>query len=162
MVHEWRISLRPVQHNDNFFFHLQYSTEKESVQLTIALYFLPIVLSTCMTAIDNFIPFYVWSPDWKVWQNFVCCTGHSRTDSPTEPIWYSKGMYNLWLLKTLFKIVEASFKKKLNFDVCVVWWCSTGPINSQEYKSLEIYAVAIKISMTEYHHWINGLVDNLF
>ena len=35
-------------------------------------------------------------------------------------------------LKTLFNIVEAPFtKKKINFDVCVVW-CSDGPINSQE------------------------------
>ena len=29
-------------------------------------------------------------------------------------------------------------------------------INSQEYKSFEIYAVNIKISMSEYHLWING------
>ena len=42
--------------------------------------------------------------------------------------------------------------KLLNFDVCVVWWCSDGPINSQEYNSFEIYAVTINISMTEYHH----------
>ena len=61
-------------------------------------------------------------------------------------------------LKTSFNIVEAPFKKLLNFDVCVVWWCSTGPINSQEYKSFEIYAVSIKISMT----WINDLEDHLF
>ena len=27
-----------------------------------------------------------------------------------------------------------------------------GPINSQEYKRFEMYAVTIKISMTEYHH----------
>ena len=32
--------------------------------------------------------------------------------------------------KTLFNIVEAPFKTILNFDVCVVWWCSDGPINS--------------------------------
>ena len=59
-------------------------------------------------------------------------------------------------LKTLFNIVEAPLKKLLNFDVCVAWWCSTGPINSQEYKSFEIYAlpVSFKISMTEYHHWL--------
>ena len=44
-------------------------------------------------------------------------------------------------LKTLFNIVEASFKKLLNIDVCVVWWCSDGPINSQEYKSFDIYCV---------------------
>ena len=49
------------------------------------------------------------------------------------------------LLKTLLNIVEAPLKKKmLNFDVCVVWWCSDGPLNNQEmqeYKSFEIYAV---------------------
>ena len=39
---------------------------------------------------------------------------------------------------------------------------SDGPINSQEYKSLEIYAVTIKICMTEYHHWINGQTHHLF
>ena len=61
-------------------------------------------------------------------------------------------------LKTLFNIVEAPFKILLNFDVCAVWWCSDGPINSQEYTRFEIHAVSIKISMTEYHHWINGLL----
>ena len=66
------------------------------------------------------------------------------------------------LLKTLFNIMEAPLKKLLNFDVCVVWWSSTGPINSQEYKSFEMYAVFIKISMTEYYHWIEGLEDHLF
>ena len=65
-------------------------------------------------------------------------------------------------LKTLFNIVEAPFKILLNFDVCVVWWCSDGPLNSQESQSFEIYAVSIEISMTEYHHWINDLVDHLF
>ena len=66
-------------------------------------------------------------------------------------------------LKTLFNIVEAPLKKLLNFDVCVVWWwCSDGPINSQEYKSFEIYAVTIKIFMTEYHHWINSQAYHLF
>ena len=32
-------------------------------------------------------------------------------------------------------IVEAPLNYFLNFDVCVVWWYSDGPINSQEYKS---------------------------
>ena len=33
-------------------------------------------------------------------------------------------------LKTLFNIVDSPFNFVLNFDVCVVWWCSDGPINS--------------------------------
>ena len=66
------------------------------------------------------------------------------------------------ILKTLFNIVEAPFKKKLNFDVCVVWWRSDGPINSQEYNSFDIYAVTTNISMIEYHHWINGQAYHLF
>ena len=65
-------------------------------------------------------------------------------------------------LQTLFNIVEAPLKKLLNCDVCVVWCCSDGPLNSQQHKSFEIYAVSVKISMTEYHHWINGLADHLF
>ena len=56
------------------------------------------------------------------------------------------------MLNTLFNIVQAPFKKKLNFDVYVVWWCSDGPINTQEYNSYEIYAVSANISMTQYHH----------
>ena len=60
-------------------------------------------------------------------------------------------------LKTLFNIVEAPFKKLLNFHVCVEWWYSDGPLNNQEYKSFDIYAVSIEISMTEYHHWVNDL-----
>ena len=51
-------------------------------------------------------------------------------------------------LKTLFNIVEAPFNFFFNFDVRVVWWCSDGPIDSQEYNSFEMYAVTIKISMT--------------
>ena len=37
-------------------------------------------------------------------------------------------------------------------------------INSQEYKSFEIYMymVTIKISTTEYHHWINSQAYHLF
>ena len=66
------------------------------------------------------------------------------------------------VLKTLFNSVEAPLKKLLNFDVCVVWWCSDEPLNSQEYNSFQIYAVSIKIFMTEYHYWINDLVDQLF
>ena len=65
-------------------------------------------------------------------------------------------------LKTVWNIVEAPFKKLLNFDVCVVWWCSDGPINRQEYKSLETYVVTIKIFRTGYHHWINGQAYYLF
>ena len=77
-----------------------------------------------------------------------------------------KTPYNvLQMCHTTFKdlvvlnIVNAPFKNILNFDVCVVWWCSDGPINSQEYKSFEIYAVIIKISMIESHHWINSQSD---
>ena len=49
----------------------------------------------------------------------------------------------------------------LNFDTCLccmMMFRSYGSINSQEYKSFEIYAVPINIhiSMTEYHHLING------
>ena len=59
-------------------------------------------------------------------------------------------------LKTLFNIVEAPFNKILEFFVCVVWWCSDGPINSQEYKSFEIYGVTIK-SLSRYL-WLNRLI----
>ena len=70
-------------------------------------------------------------------------------------------LYSFWL-KTLFNIVEAPLKKKLNFDLCAV--------NSQEYMTLWYFIVVIivvniyvwlflnlgintqkKISMTEYH-----------
>ena len=61
------------------------------------------------------------------------------------------------------KPLGARFKILLNIDVWAVYkWCSDGPINSQEYTSIEICAVAIKISMTEYHHWINGQAYHLF
>ena len=57
----------------------------------------------------------------------------------------SKRVYTLFIitLKTLFNIVEAPFIFFFYFEVCVVWWCSDGPINSQEYKSFDIYAVSI-------------------
>ena len=34
-------------------------------------------------------------------------------------------------------------------------WCSDGSVNGQEYKSFEIDAVTLKISMTEFHRLIN-------
>ena len=39
---------------------------------------------------------------------------------------------------------------------------SDGSINNQEYKSFNIYAVTIKISMTEYLHLINRQTDGYF
>ena len=52
-------------------------------------------------------------------------------------------------LKTLFNIVEAPFKFFLKLWCLCCIMMSDGPINSQEYKSFEIYEVTIKISMTE-------------
>ena len=66
----WRISLRPERHMAHFSCISQ--KKNKSLQLTIALYYLSIVLST--TTKQNFIPFYVWSPDLKMLQNFVCRT----------------------------------------------------------------------------------------
>ena len=45
---------------------------------------LSIVLS--ITTKHNFIPILVWTPDWKMLQNFECCTGHSLTESPPGPL----------------------------------------------------------------------------
>ena len=62
-------------------------------------------------------------------------------------------------------IVEAPFQKLLNFDVCDVWFMYDDVQKDQQpgiQKIFEIYEVSIKISMTEYHHWINDLVDHLF
>ena len=64
----WRSSMRPVRHFMTILWSI--SQEKnESLQLTIASYYLPIVPTTTMK--HNFIPFYVWSPDWKMLQNVV-------------------------------------------------------------------------------------------
>ena len=61
-------------------------------------------------------------------------------------------------LKTLFNIVEAplknfdvSYKLKKHFDVCVVWSCSDGSINSRECKSFEIDAVTIYDWMSSFN-----------
>ena len=54
------------------------------------------------------------------------------------------------LLSTCLKLWRLHFKNCWTLMSVVVWWCSDGPLNSQEYKSFEIYAVTIKISMTEY------------
>ena len=43
----------------------------------------------------------------------------------------------------------------MNFGVCGLWWCSDGSINNHEYKSFEINAVSIMISITKYRHWTN-------
>ena len=56
------------------------------------------------------------------------------------------------VLKTLFKThCGGSIKKKLNFDICGVWWCSDGSVNSQEYKSFKLYMYAV----TEYVKLVN-------
>ena len=52
-------------------------------------------------------------------------------------------------LKSLFNIVEAPFIFYfLNFDVCVVWWCLDGPINSQEYNVLTFMRSLSILSIT--------------
>ena len=67
-----------------------------------------------------------------------------------------------FLLRTNY-IVEAPFEffwtlmSVLYDDVQMDW-----SINSQEYNYFEIYAFTIKISMIEYHPWINGQDYNLF
>ena len=71
--------------------------------------------------------------------------------------------HDFYNLKILFNKVEPQFKKRIvNFDVCVVWWCSDEPINSKEYTSFEIGVVTIKISMTKYHHLINCQTYGVF
>ena len=90
----------------------------------------------------------------------------SQTDTPAEK-WFGPRMFVPWncLKKSgiVFIVVQA-----LHLTFCSVsltdkmvnlnWSdsCSDGPINSHIYKSFEIYALTIKISMTEYHHWARG------
>ena len=69
--------------------------------------------------------------------------------------------WNWVCLKTLFNTVETGFKTLLNLRcLCCIMMFSW--INSQEWKSFEIDAVTSKISMTEYHHWINRQTYGLF
>ena len=89
------------------------------------------------------------------WQESCVIVRDSEAFSHNDQIMFA-------MLKTLFNIVEAPLKESLNSNVCVVWLCSDGPINSQEYNNFEIYVVTIKISMTEYLHWINGQAYHLF
>ena len=89
---------------------------------------------------------------WVLWELYV----YMKIFSMFSDMKIRYSFTSFYSLKTLFNIVEAWLKKLLNFEGCVVWWCSDGPINSQEYESFEIYAVTIKIFLTEFHHWING------
>ena len=43
--------------------------------------------------------------------------------------WHSVYIINIMFYLYLFYIVDARFKKNLNFDVCVIW-CSDESINS--------------------------------
>ena len=65
------------------------------------------------------------------------------------------------IVKTLFNIVEAPWKSWTLMSVLYDDVHADGPINGQEYNIFDIYAVTIKISMTEYHHWINGQAYHL-
>ena len=66
-------------------------------------------------------------------------------------------------LKTFLNIAEAQFKKWLNYDVCVVYNdVQKDKKTAGNTNSFEVYAVTIKISMTEYHHLINSLAHGLF
>ena len=59
--------------------------------------------------------------------------GYDGSDERRRIVYYTKIKPFTNRLKTLFNIVEAPFRKKwLNFDVCVVWCYSDGPISSQE------------------------------
>ena len=106
---------------------------------------------------ENSMPYWESNNKEKVRRDVIWIPWHAH------PIENECKTVALCRLKTLFNIVEAPFIKLfMNFDVCVVWLCSDGSLNRQEYKSFEIYAVSIKKSMTEYHHWINELADHLF
>ena len=72
----WRISLRPVRHTKIYLSSSQ--KINISLQLTIALCYLPIVLRN--TTRYNFIPFNVWWLDWFFLQN----CGYVVQDIPTE------------------------------------------------------------------------------
>ena len=65
-------------------------------------------------------------------------------------------------LKTMFNIVEAPFKKNCWTLISLLYDDVQMDQNSQEYKSFEIHAITIKISMTEYHPWINSQAYHLF
>ena len=54
--------------------------------------------------------------------------------------------------------VEAPFKRLLNFNVCVLWWRTDGPMISQEYQSLCGYYQ----DMTKHHHLKNRQAYHLF
>ena len=67
----------------------------KSVQLTCSM-LPPIVLNIVLsiTTKHNFIPIFVWTPDWKMLQNFECRTGHSLTESPPGPL--EQGVLHSW------------------------------------------------------------------
>ena len=79
---------------------------------------------------------------------FYSCHMHASLLSKQSIFYNEKDNILIWVgWKTLFNIVMAPFKRWLNFDVCVVWWCSDGPVNSHEYKCIDFYLVTIKMSM---------------
>ena len=76
----WRGGFLSVLYTDMTVSSSLLQKENKSLHLTIALYYLHIVLS--MATKHNFLPFYVGSPDCKMLQNWVCSMGHSSTESP--------------------------------------------------------------------------------
>ena len=68
--------------------------------------------------------------------------------------------------KQLLKTSGISTWKLMNFDICVVYDDVQIDRNNKKKNrnttSFVIYSVTIKISMTEYHHWINGQAYHLF
>ena len=56
------------------------------------------------------------------------------------------------MLNNVFNIMEAQFEKFMNFDVCVVSWCSYGWINSQEYKSFKFILLLLR------YLWLNIII----
>ena len=93
-VHDWRVSLRPVRHMTIFSstWHIPQKRIK-SLQLTIALYYHPIVLS--ITTKHNFIPFFVWSPNWE--NVAKCCNSFGTFSHGIALLWNSLDVPHVWL-----------------------------------------------------------------
>ena len=96
-------------------------------------------LSSCSSSFSSSFTAFYFPSNFFPLKNCI-----TKWDHASEKILTKSGL-TVW--------IEAPLKKLLNFDVCVVWWCSDGPLNSQEHNFF-IYLCGL---YQDIYDWISPL-----
>ena len=94
-----------------------------------------------MTTKHNFIPVYVWSPDWKMLQNFECRMEHSSTESPWCELCHSMPSINP---KSYQIVCEQCLSLSVSYMYNACWWLAE-PFRWRQFTN-DFHTFVLKIS----------------